>query len=159
MFLRRASSIIFAIFSAIFYLIRSIIYSMEPSVFTRIINGEIPCHKVFEDELTIAFMDINPIQPGMVVVVAKQQIDNFEDLPDDLFCAVMLKTKKVMKALRKTFPDKKKIAVKIEGLDVPHAHATVFPIDSGSDFTASPPSGDPNHEELAQLAEKIRSYM
>jgi histidine triad (HIT) family protein len=132
---------------------------MEQSIFTKIINGDIPCHKVYEDEKTFVFMDIKPIQPGMVVVVSKEQIDNFEDLPDELFTAVMLTTKYVMQALRKTFPDRKKIAVKIEGLEVAHAHATVFPIDSGSDFLSSPPSGEPDHTQLAMLAEKIRSNL
>lgn len=132
---------------------------MQPSIFTKIINGDIPCHKVYEDELTFAFMDIYPIQPGMVVVVSKEQIDNFEDLPDEIYCAVMLTSKKIMHSLRKVFPANKKIAVKIEGLDVPHAHATVFPIDSGEDFRADPPYGDPNHVELEQIAEKIRSNL
>jgi histidine triad (HIT) family protein len=132
---------------------------MELSIFSKIINGDIPCYKVYEDEHTLAFMDIKPIQPGMVVVISKVQIDNFEDLPDDLFCAVMLTTKKVMHALRNTFPEKKKIAVKIEGLEVAHAHTTVFPIDSADDFTAKPSAEGADHEQLSEVAEKIRSQL
>jgi histidine triad (HIT) family protein len=132
---------------------------MEPSIFSKIISGDIPCHKVYEDVHTFAFMDIKPIQPGMVVVVSKEQIDNFEDLPDDLFCAVMLTSKKIMHALRKTFPEKKKIAVKIEGLEVAHAHTTVLPIDSGDDFAAKPPVGGPDHAALEKLANEIKGYI
>ncbi len=132
---------------------------MEPSIFTKIINGDIPCHKVYEDELTFAFMDIFPLQDGMLVVVAKEEIDNFEDLPDETSNAMMVSIKKLMVALRKTFPEKKKIGVRIEGFDVPHAHAVVCPIDSGDEFRASQPKTDPNHEQLAQIAEKIRSNL
>lgn len=132
---------------------------MEPSIFTKIINGELPCHKVYEDEDTFAFMDIHPIQPGMIVVIPKQQIDNFEDLPDELMAAVMRTVKKLMHALRGVYPDKKKIALQIEGLEVPHAHVKIFPVDSGAEFHAPPQEGEPNHQELSVLAEKIRSYV
>lgn len=131
---------------------------MEPSVFTKIINGEIPCHKVYEDDQTFAFMDIEPIQPGMVLVVPKEQIDNFEDLSDDLVAALMITAKKIMKSLRMVYPDKKKIGVQIEGLEVPHAHVKILPINTGEEFHARP-SKDINHEELADLAVKIRSNL
>lgn len=132
---------------------------MEPSIFTKIINGEIPCHKVYEDDLTFAFMDIQPIQPGMVLVIPKEQIDNFEDMPDELVSAVMITSKKIMKALRRVYPDKKKIGIQVEGLEVPHAHVKLFPIDSGAEFHAHPDSSEPDHEKLADLAEKIRSNL
>jgi histidine triad (HIT) family protein len=132
---------------------------MEPSIFTRIINGDIPCHKVYEDEQTLAFMDIHPIQPGMVLVIPKRQIDNFEDLPDELLQAVMLTTKKIMLSLRRVFPDKKKIGLQIEGLDVPHAHVKIFPVNTGAEFHAYASETDPNHNELEQLAVKIRSHI
>lgn len=132
---------------------------MEPSIFTRIINGEIPSHKVYEDKDTFAFMDIDPIQPGMVLVIPKEQIDNFEDLSDELIFAVMTTSKKIMKALRKTFPDKLKIGVQIEGLEVPHAHVKLIPISTGEEFHNKPSGTDPDHEKLAQIAEKIRSNL
>jgi histidine triad (HIT) family protein len=132
---------------------------MEPSIFTRIINGEIPCHKVYEDELTFAFMDIHPIQPGMVLVIPRDEIANVEDLPDDVYSAVMQTAHKIAKAQRKTFPDKKKMAMQIEGLDVQHVHVKLFPIDNPQEFHALAPTGDPNHEELAIMAEKIRSNL
>ena len=127
----------------------------EPSIFTKIINGDIPCHKVYEDDSTFAFMDIEPIQPGMVLVIPKEQIDNFEDMSDDLVCDVMLTAKKIMKALRRVYPNKKKIGVQIEGLEVPHTHIKLIPIDTGAEFHARP-NKDIDNAELAELAEKIK---
>lgn len=132
---------------------------MEPSIFTRIIKGEIPCHKVYEDELTFAFMDIHPIQPGMVLVMPKEQIANIEDLPEELYLAVMKTARRIQIAQRKVFPDKLKMAMQVEGLDVQHVHVKLFPIDSAEDFHAHAPTSEPDHEELAKLAEKIRSNL
>jgi histidine triad (HIT) family protein len=130
---------------------------MEPSIFTKIINGEIPCHKVYEDDKTFAFMDIYPIQTGMVLVIPKEQIANIEDLSEDLYLAVMETARKIQRAQRKVFPDKFKMAMQIEGLDVQHVHVKLFPIDTPEEFHAHAPTTEPNHEELAELAEKIRS--
>jgi len=132
---------------------------MEPSIFTRIINGEIPCHKVYEDESTLAFMDIYPIQQGMVLVISKEQIANIEDLSEDVYMAVMATSRKIIRALRKTYPDKFKIAMQVEGLDVQHVHVKLFPIDNPAEFHALAPTSDPNHVELEQIAEKIRSNL
>jgi histidine triad (HIT) family protein len=131
---------------------------MNPSIFTRIINGEIPCHKVYEDDKTFAFMDIEPIQPGMVLVIPKEEIDDFENLSDELISAVMTTSKKIMIALKKVFPDKIKIGIQVEGLEVPHAHVKLIPISSGEEFHTQPIK-EVNHEELAALAEKIRSNL
>lgn len=128
---------------------------MEESVFTKIIKGEIPCHKVYEDELTLAFMDIDPVQPGMVLVIPKKQIDHFTDLPDEDYQAVMAAVKKIGMKMRDVFPDKR-VAVMIEGLDVPHAHVKMFPFASAGEFRALPNTNtEPNHPALAQLAEKL----
>jgi histidine triad (HIT) family protein len=132
---------------------------MEQSIFTKIISGEIPCHKVYEDELTFAFMDIYPIQPGMVLVISKEQIANIEDLPEDIYTAVMATSRKIIRALRKTYPDKFKIAMQVEGLDVQHVHVKMFPIDNPAEFHALAPTSDPNHAELELIAEKIRSNL
>jgi histidine triad (HIT) family protein len=130
---------------------------MEPSIFTQIINGDIPCHKVYEDEFTLVFMDIHPIQEGMVLVIPKPEIANIEDLPEDLYMAVMQTARKMLLALRKVYPDKRKIALQVEGLDVQHVHVKLFPIDSPAEFHNPAPTSDPDHEALAILAEKIRS--
>ena len=129
---------------------------METSIFTKIINGEIPSHKVYEDEHTFAFMDIHPVQPGMVLVVPKVEVDNFEDLDSDSYLQLMTTVKKVALGLRRVFPDKAKIGVQIEGLEVPHTHAKLIPIDSGAEFHAHAPETEPDHEKLAELALKIK---
>lgn len=132
---------------------------MKPSIFTKIINGDIPCHKVYEDDVALAFMDIAPITPGMVVVVPKQQIPNLEDIADAQFQQLMLVVKKMMRALKKSFPGNSKIAVKVEGMDVAdHAHVVLFPINSAADFNATP-STNVHQEELSTHAKLIRSNL
>ena len=128
---------------------------MNDSVFTKIIKGEVPCHKVYEDDRTIAFMDISPVQPGMVVVVTKTQVEDFFNLDDDDYLALMKTAKLVARKLHEVFPDKKRIAMQIEGLDVPHAHIKLFPVDNGSDLSAQPPAGEPDHAALAEMAQKL----
>lgn len=129
---------------------------MQDSIFTKIVRGEIPCHKIYEDDLTLAFMDINPVQPGMVLVIPKKQIDHFTDLPDEDYEAVMKAVKKISVKMREVFPDKR-IAVMIEGLDVPHAHVKMFPFATAGEFRALPnTTTEPNHPALAQMAEKLK---
>ncbi len=128
----------------------------EPSVYTRIIKGELPCHKVYEDEYTFAFMDIHPIQPGHVLVVSKRQVPNFYELDDAEYDAFMRAVRKVAKRLKEVFPQKKRIGVMLEGLEVDHVHAKIFPVDTGDQFRSLPdPSVEPDHAALAELAKKI----
>ena len=126
------------------------------SIFTKIINGEIPCHKVYEDDKTIVFMDILPVQPGMVLVVPKAEIDNFEELSEEDYQALWATVKKVAKKMRQGLPVKKKIAVQVEGLDVAHAHVKMFPFDTGAEFHARPNTAlQPDHAALAEMAKKL----
>lgn len=130
---------------------------MEDSVFTRIIKGEIPCSKVYEDDKTLAFLDIHPITPGMTLVVTKKQVANFEDLDDESYQALWRTVQKVALKMREVFPERKKIAVQVEGLDVPHAHVKIFPIDTASDFREQPDfSAEPDHAALTTMADKLR---
>mgnify|MGYP001599957878 CR=1 FL=1 len=130
---------------------------MQDSIFTKIIKGEIPSHKVYEDDKTLAFLDIYPIQPGQVVVVPKKQIGFVWDLEDDDYVALMMTVKKVGQRLREVFPGKDRVGVMIEGLDVTdHAHVKVFPFSAGGEFRALPTKNVPDHEELTQIAEKLR---
>lgn len=130
---------------------------MEDSIFTKIIKGEIPCHKVFEDERTFAFMDIHPIQPGHVLVVSKRQVGNFYELEDGEYQALMATVKRVAKILKNVFPEKKRIAVIIEGLDVDHVHVKLFPIDTGEQLRTTPDlSAEPDHSALAALAQRLQ---
>jgi len=128
---------------------------MAETIFTRIIKGEIPCHKVHEDDKTLAFMDINPVQPGMVLVVSKKQIDHVWDLPPSDYETLMKTVHGVSQKLREAFPNKKRIAVIIEGFEVPHAHVKIFPVDNERQVRALPTHAEPNHSELAEMAKKL----
>jgi histidine triad (HIT) family protein len=130
---------------------------MEPSVFTKIITGDLPCHKVYEDEKTLAFMDIQPVQPGHIVVVPKKQVNFVWDLEEADYLALMKAVQKVGRRLREVFPDKKRIGIIVEGLGVKdHAHVNVFPFDSPAELRHVPTTAEPDHQSLAALAEKIR---
>lgn len=130
---------------------------MEESVFTKIINGDIPCFKVSEDESTFAFMDIQPIQPGMVLVVSKKQVENLEDLNEIQYQAMWSSVHKISRAIRKAYPDKAKVGIMVEGLEVPHAHIKIFPFNTEKEYRAVPDSSEPDREELAKITENIRS--
>lgn len=130
---------------------------MEDSIFTKIIKGEIPCHKVYEDDYAFGFMDIHPIQPGHILLVAKRQVANFFDLPDEEYQGLMAAVKKVAQRMREVFPDKKRIGVMIEGLEVDHVHVKLFPIDTGEEFRREPDmTTEPDHAALAAMAEKLK---
>ena len=129
----------------------------KPSIFTKIIKGEIPCHKVYEDDQTLAFLDIHPIQTGQVLVVPKRQVAFVWDLEPEEYQALMATVHKVGKRLREIFPEKDRIGVMIEGLDVgDHAHVKVFPFSKGEYRNLPDMNAEPNHDELAELAEKLR---
>ena len=125
-----------------------------PTLFTRIINGEIPCHKVLENEKYLAFLDIKPINPGHTLVIPKKEIDYIFDVEDELLGGLMIFTKRVARAVKKTVPCQK-VGVMVAGLEVPHAHVHVIPIFKISDlnFANAKPASS---EELVKIAEKIR---
>ncbi|MDB5183218.1 MAG: putative Histidine triad protein [Candidatus Saccharibacteria bacterium] len=131
---------------------------MEDSVFSKIIKGEIPSHKIYEDEKTLAFLDIRPVQPGQVVVVSKLQVNFVWDLPAEDYAALMSTVQKVGQHLRESFPEKQRIAVRIEGFDVNnHAHVVLIPSNNPAEFNAHPNmEAEPDHEALAKLAESLR---
>jgi|SRR3989338_2673452 len=125
-----------------------------PSLFTKIIKGEIPCHKILEDENYLAFLDIRPINPGHTLVILKKEIDYIFDVDDPLLAGMMLFAKKVAGMIKKSVPCKK-VGVMVAGLEVPHAHIHLVPIFDVGDlnFAKAKPTPD---EELAKVAEKIR---
>lgn len=129
---------------------------MQPSVFTLIVRGEIPSHKVYEDSDVLAFMDIAPVQEGMIVIISKKQVEHFEDVPESIASAMILTAQRLMKALKRTYPERTKVALQIEGLDVPHAHMKLVPITVADDLYAKPPEGEPDHTKLAEQAERIK---
>lgn len=129
---------------------------MQDSIFTKIIKGEIPCHKVYEDEKTIAFLDIHPVKEGMVLVVPKTQVDNFYDLKNEDYHALWDTVRKIAKKMKEVFPNEAKIGIQVEGLDVPHAHVKIFPISTGEDFRKRPDfSVEADQNELAEMAKKL----
>lgn len=131
---------------------------METSIFTRIINGDIPCHKVYEDDSVIAFLDIHPAASGHTLVVSKQQIDYFWDLPDEDYAALFEAVKYLAPKLKDIF-EKKRTVLKIEGFDVPHTHVHLIPADSSSDIQKQDLNSEPDHTTLAVIASKIKENL
>lgn len=131
----------------------------EDSIFTKIIKGEVPAHKIYEDDFVIAFLDIHPIQPGHTLVVPKVQVDQFDDLDQDYYSALWQVVKRVAKAQKKAF-HQARVGVQVFGLDVAHAHVHVFPFTTAGQYRNLPDfSVDPNQEELAEVANKLRELI
>lgn len=129
---------------------------MEDSIFTKIIKGDIPCHKVYEDDKTIAFLDIHPLTEGHVLVVPKTQIEFIWDLEADDYHAVMATVQKVGKRLRDVM-EAEYVGVEVIGIDVPHAHVHVVPFTTTGELRRKlEPNSEPDHEALAKVADKIR---
>lgn len=129
---------------------------MADSIFTKIIKGEIPCHKVYEDDKTIAFLDIHPIAEGHLLIVPKKQIEFVWDLPDDYYQAVMATAKKVALQMREKL-DFKYISERVVGIDVPHAHVQLIGFNDSSELRAQQDmEAEPDHDTLAKLADKLR---
>jgi|SRR5665213_486947 len=126
-----------------------------PSIFTRIINGEIPCFKVAENETCFAFLDINPLAKGHTLVVPKQEVDYLFDLDDDLLSQLTIFSKQVAKAIEKSVPCKR-VGVAVIGLEVPHAHIHLIPINNVSDINFKNPKLKLSNEELEEIAATIR---
>ncbi|GJM30272.1 MAG: HIT family protein [Cyclobacteriaceae bacterium] len=129
-----------------------------PSIFTRIINREIPGHIVAEDDHHIAFLDINPLVPGHTLVVPKLEVDYLFDLEDGAFCKLQLFSKKVADALEQAMPCLR-IGVSVIGLEVPHCHIHLIPINSMDDMNFSRPKLNPTQDELTVIANRIRQIL
>ncbi|MBK8499698.1 MAG: HIT family protein [Flavobacteriales bacterium] len=126
-----------------------------PSIFTRIINGEIPCYKVAEDERFLAFLDINPLKEGHTLVVPKLEIDRFFDLPQEVLSGMLPFAQGVARRIAKAVPCDR-VGVSVIGLEVPHAHMHLIPIDRMSDMDFAGPKLMYAPEEFAAIAERIR---
>jgi len=128
-----------------------------PSIFTRIINREIPGAIVAEDQNFIAFLDVNPLKAGHTLVVPKKEVDYVFDLDDATLSGLMLFAKKVAGAIQKAIPCDR-IGVSVIGLEVPHAHVHLIPIDSMSDMNFANQKLSVSKEELNDMAEKIKKF-
>jgi histidine triad (HIT) family protein len=126
-----------------------------PSIFTRIINREIPAHIVAEDERFIAFLDVMPLVEGHTLVVPKKEVDYIFDLDDETLALMNVFAKKVAHALKKAIPCKR-IGVAVIGLEVPHTHVHLVPMNSMGDINFSKPKLSPTADELAKVAARIR---
>jgi histidine triad (HIT) family protein len=128
---------------------------MEDSIFTKIINGEIPSHKIYEDEHVLAFLDIHPVTPGHTLVIPKKQIEFVWDLDDETYVTLTLAARKIARHLREIL-DSEYIGEQIIGVDVPHAHIHLIPFTHAVDFhTEADQSLEPDHEALAKMAKLL----
>ena len=125
-----------------------------PTIFSKIANGEIPCYKVAEDEQFLAFLDIFPIVKGHVLVIPKIETDYLFDLDDTIYAGLMLFSKRVAIALKKAIPCKK-VGVAVLGLEVPHAHIHLVPLNSESDINFAKPKLKLTNEEFLEISAKI----
>jgi histidine triad (HIT) family protein len=128
---------------------------MEESVFTKIIKGEIPCHKVYEDETVIAFLDIAPYTYGHTLVIPKEQTDHLWDVDDELYRNLMDVVKKIA-VRQKEVINPPRVGFALEGFAVPHAHVHVFPLYKGLEETMNEIVDKPSDEELAEMAKKLK---
>ena len=124
------------------------------TIFTKIVNGEIPCYKVAEDENYFAFLDINPLAKGHTLVVPKQEVDYIFDLDDQTLAGMMVFAKKVAKKIGSKI-ECKRVAVVVLGLEVPHAHIHLVPINSENDVDFHREKLKLTPDEFAEIAASI----
>ena len=126
------------------------------SIFTRIIQGEIPCYKIAEDDNCFAFLDINPLAKGHTLVIPKREVDYLFDLDEDIYVSLNLFVKRLAHAIEKSV-DCKRIGTAVIGLEVPHAHIHLVPINNINDLNFSNPKLKLTEEEFKAIASKIQS--
>ena len=129
---------------------------MTDSIFTKIIKGEIPCHKIEENEHFIAFLDIMPLKKGHTLVVPKVQVDYIFDLENQTLGELMIFAKKVAKKIEASIPCER-IGVAVIGLEVPHAHVHLIPLEGISDIDFSQPKLNLSQQELKEVASQINA--
>ena len=127
------------------------------SIFSKIIKGEIPCYKIIEDDNFLAFLDVNPNAKGHTLCIPKKEINKIFDIEDDLYVGLMLFSKKVAIALEKAVPCKR-IGMAVVGLEVPHAHVHLIPLNEMDEMRFQN-KVKLESEEFIALAEKIKSYL
>ena len=128
---------------------------MTDSIFTKIIKGEISCFKVLENEDFIAFLDVNPVNKGHTLVVPKLQIDYVYDLPEDIFSKLFIFSKKVAQMLKNSF-NCNRIGISIVGLEVPHAHIHLIPINKIEDMNFERPRVNCSKDDFELILKKIQ---
>lgn len=128
-----------------------------PTIFSKIINGEIPCHKIAENDDFLAFLDVFPCAVGHTLVIPKKEVDYIFDLEDEMYIGLMKFAKSIEPAIKKAIPCKR-VGVAVIGLEVPHAHVHLIPLNSMADMNFTDKL-KVTQEELAETAEKIRGKL
>ena len=129
---------------------------MDDCIFCKVVSGEIPHFKIYEDDSAVAFLDINPVNPGHTLVVSKQHHPLVWDMPDDMYGRVMAAAKKVAKRIAEVLKPGR-VGEAIEGFDVEHAHIHLIPIEEGFEKELTKPKTDKKSEEdLTAMAERLR---
>lgn len=129
-----------------------------PSIFSRIVAGEIPCYKIAENEHFLAFLDISPLKKGHTLVIPKKEVDYLFDLDDDIYAGLMSFAKEVAIAIKKNIPCNR-IGVCVIGLEVPHAHIHLIPINSESDMNFRNEKLVLSKDEFEAVASTIRTAL
>lgn len=128
------------------------------SIFSKIVQGEIPSYKIAEDEQFYAFLDIHPLAKGHTLVIPKKEVDYLFDLEDDLLAEMTLFSKRIARAIEQVIPCAR-IGVAVLGLEVPHAHIHLIPINSEADISFSRPKLTLSQDEFQEIATKIRNAL
>jgi histidine triad (HIT) family protein len=128
---------------------------METTLFTKIIEGEVPCHKVWENESFFAFLDVNPINPGHTLVIPKKETDYLFDLNDIEYSALFLAAKKLALVLKKA-TQCERVGLAVEGFMIPHVHIHLVPLNEGNGLNPEK-AKKATEEELVAMAEKIKA--
>lgn len=128
------------------------------TIFSKIVAGELPSYKIMEDERFFAFLDINPLVKGHTLVIPKKEVDYIFDLEDEELAAMHIFAKKIAKAIEKAIPCQR-IGVAVMGLEVPHAHIHLIPIQKESDMIISNPKLKLSNEEFVEIVERIKAQL
>lgn len=128
-----------------------------PTLFTKIIKGEIPCHKIYEDDQFFAFLDIRPLAEGHTLVIPKEEIDYIFDLKDDLLADLMVCAKKIALAIKKEIACER-VGIVVAGLEVPHTHIHLIPMNTIADLNFAN-AKETTHNVLTKTAESIRKHL
>jgi histidine triad (HIT) family protein len=131
---------------------------MSKSLFSKIVAGEIPCHKIHEDENHLAFLDIMPLVAGHVLCIPKKEVDYMFDMSDEDLASLWKFTLPVAQAIRKSVPCKR-IGTAVIGLEVPHVHIHLVPLNQVGDINFAKEKMKPSHDELVEMAALIRSNL
>ena len=128
------------------------------TIFAKIIRGEIPCYKIAENEKFFAFLDVNPLAEGHTLVVPKSEVDKFFDVPDEYLAEMLLFAKPIAKAIENAF-DCDRCGLSVVGLEVPHAHMHLVPINKADDLNFTRPKLKVSLDELKAAEQKIQEYL